>query len=112
MVVARIGEQVEHAAGGAGLGIARAEYDTRDPRMHHGHCAHHAWLQCHVQRGAGESMVGQALAGLAHCHDGANAESSSGEELGHFTAIRLDVYPQLYEHYEHVFDDWAEESES
>ncbi len=49
--------------------------------------------------------------GLALCYNEANTEHSSREDQRHFTTVRSDVYPQLYEHYEHVFDEWAQESQ-
>jgi hypothetical protein len=85
----RIGEQVEHAAGraglapgsdghaartpaalpSAGLGVVGAEHHARDPRMHHRHRAHRAGLEGDVQRGAGQPVVAQRPARLAHGDD-------------------------------------------
>ena len=33
----------------------------------------------------------------------------SRSELRYFTTISSDIYPQLNEHYEHVFDEWVDE---
>src|SRR5690606_21284243 len=49
VVVARVGQQVEDAAGGAGLGIGGAVDHAGDAGVHHRHRAHRAGLQGHVQ---------------------------------------------------------------
>jgi hypothetical protein len=46
---------------------------------------------------------------LANNEGNAGGDLSSREDLRHFTTLRSDVYPELYEHYEHVFDEWARE---
>ena len=69
MVVARIGDQVEHAAGSAGLGIAGAEHQPCDARMHHRHRAHRAGLQRHVKRAAQQAVIADVNAGLAQRDD-------------------------------------------
>ena len=48
---------------------------------------------------------------LALCYNNMNApERDDREAMRHFTTVKSDIYPQLEEHYEHVFDDWVEES--
>lgn len=69
MVVPIADQGVEHAAGSAGLGIAGAEDDPRDARMHDGAGAHHARLERHVERGAWKTVVAQAAPGGAQCLD-------------------------------------------
>jgi hypothetical protein len=48
---------------------------------------------------------------LALAYNIMNAEDSGREEMRYFTTISSDFYPQLYEHFEHVFDDWVREPE-
>lgn len=49
--------------------------------------------------------------GLALGYNNMNADGgSSCEELRHFTRIESDLYPQLEEHFEHVFSEWLTES--
>src|SRR5476649_80927 len=45
-----LGEQVDHAAAGAGLGVGCAVDQARDTRMQHGAYAHHAGFQGDVKR--------------------------------------------------------------
>jgi len=45
--------------------------------------------------------------GLALAYNNMNAESCSRAELRHFTTISSQIYRQLYEHFEHVFERWA-----
>jgi hypothetical protein len=44
---------------------------------------------------------------LAICHNEINNERMSREELRHFTSVSSEFYPQLYEHFEHVYEDWV-----
>ena len=48
-------------------------------------------------------------AGLALCYNSMNADGgvTGRHELQDFTTIRSDIYPQLEEHYDHVFEEWA-----
>ncbi|AAW75461.1 predicted GTPases [Xanthomonas oryzae pv. oryzae KACC 10331] len=69
VIVARVGQQVEHAAAGAGLGVACGEHHARDPRMDHRHRTHRARLQGDVERAADQAVIGQAAPGVAHRHD-------------------------------------------
>jgi hypothetical protein len=48
--------------------------------------------------------------GLALGYNNMNAESSSFEELRHFTRITSPIYRQLEQHFECVFEDWVNES--
>ena len=66
---ARIGDQVEDAAGSAGLRVARREHDPRDARVHHRHRTHRAGLQRHVQRASEQAVVSDAQPPLAHRND-------------------------------------------
>lgn len=54
-----------------------------------------------------ESGYPDSPPGLALTNNEANAGDSPREELRHFTTVSSDVYPQLFEHFEHVFADWA-----
>lgn len=54
-------------------------------------------------------LDGSWSGGLALCYNNANAESLSREQLRNFTRISSEIYPQLEQHYEHVFDEWVEE---
>jgi hypothetical protein len=47
--------------------------------------------------------------GLALGYNTMNADGgvTGRDELQDFTAVRSDVYPQLEEHYDHVFEEWA-----
>jgi len=57
-------------------------------------------------------QVGGWSGGLSLSYNNANAENLSREELRYFTRISSEIYPQLEEHYDHVFDEWvAEEQE-
>jgi hypothetical protein len=47
--------------------------------------------------------------GLSLGYNESNAEWSDRESLRHFTTISSDFYPQLEEHYEQVFEEWAAE---
>ena len=69
VVQARFGEQVQHRAGGAGLGVGRAEHHAPHPRVQHGAGAHGAGLQRHHQRAAVEPVVAQRGRGGAQRHD-------------------------------------------
>ena len=51
--------------------------------------------------------MGFPYCGLALGYNELNAEFSAREELRNFTTITSDFYPQLYDHYERVFDDWV-----
>jgi len=46
--------------------------------------------------------------GLAIAYNNYNTESCTRRELRHFTTISSQFYPQLHEHFEHVFEDWSE----
>lgn len=48
---------------------------------------------------------------LALAYNDMNAEGSSRAAMRDFTVITSEFYPQLYEHFEHVFDDWVSEEE-
>ena len=37
--------------------------------------------------------------------------ADSRDELRYFTTISSEIYPQLYDHYEAVYDDWVDEDE-
>ena len=57
-------------------------------------------------------QVGGWSGGLSLSYNNANSENLSREELRCFTRISSEIYPQLEEHYDHVFDEWvAEEQE-
>jgi len=51
--------------------------------------------------------------GLALCYNEVNADSykdydlGSREDLREFTRVSSEFYPQLFEHYENVFDEWV-----
>lgn len=47
--------------------------------------------------------------GLALCYNQLNSDDSNRETVRHFTTIVSDFYPQLYEHFEQVFEDWVNE---
>ena len=57
MVELRMGDQVHHRAGGAGLGVGRGEDHAREARMHQRHRAHCAGLERDVQGAAGQAVV-------------------------------------------------------
>ena len=44
---------------------------------------------------------------LALGYNNLNAESGDYEGLRHFTRIESGLYPQLADHFEHVFEDWV-----
>ena len=46
---------------------------------------------------------------LALVYNEVNAQDSDRASLRHFTTITSAFYPQLYEHFERVFDEWARE---
>jgi len=47
--------------------------------------------------------------GLALCYNEMNADGGGDRRsLRNFTTVRSTIYPQLEEHYRHVFDQWAE----
>jgi hypothetical protein len=48
--------------------------------------------------------------GLALGYNNLNAESGDFERLRHFTRIESEIYPELAEHFEHVFEEWVTES--
>jgi hypothetical protein len=50
--------------------------------------------------------------GLALGYNSMNADGgvTGREELQDFTTVCSEIYPQLQEHYNHVFEEWAEES--
>jgi len=50
--------------------------------------------------------------GLSLSFNNANEEATSREDLRHFTTISSDIYPQLIEHYEQVFEAWVQEEEN
>jgi hypothetical protein len=56
----------------------------------------------------GEGLVG----GLSLGYNELNVEYSGHKELRHFTRISSDFYPQLHDHYEHVFDEWVAAGEA
>ncbi len=47
--------------------------------------------------------------GLALVYNNTNVQDSDRASLRHFTTITSALYPQLYEHFERVFDEWARE---
>jgi hypothetical protein len=50
--------------------------------------------------------------GLALCYNDMNADGGSDRErLRHFTTVLSPFYPQLEQHYEHVFAEWAAEED-
>ena len=59
VVETRLGEQVDHRARSAGLGIRRAVDHARQARVQHGAAAHGARLQRDVERAAVEPVVGE-----------------------------------------------------
>lgn len=48
--------------------------------------------------------------GLALGYNNMNAEGCDFEDLRHFTRIVSDIYRQLETHFEHVFEEWVQES--
>ncbi len=65
-----------------------------------------AELILQLDEGAMENEV-SSEGGLSLCWNNGNAGDSDRDRLRHFTSISSDFYPQLEEHYERVFDDWA-----
>ena len=51
--------------------------------------------------------IGFPYCGLSLGYNELNSECSAREDLRNFTTITSVFYPQLYDHYEHVFDDWV-----
>ena len=49
--------------------------------------------------------------GLATCYNKLNADFDGRESLQHFTQLSSDFYPQLGEHYGHVFEEWVRKGE-
>ncbi len=45
--------------------------------------------------------------GLALCYNRMNAGNRDRSRYRHFTSVSSEFYPQLSEHYEHVYDDWV-----
>ena len=64
-----LGEQVEHRAGGPGLGVACCVHHAGQARVQHGSGAHRTGLECHVQRAAVEPVVAQGLGRSAQRDD-------------------------------------------
>jgi hypothetical protein len=65
VVQARLGKEIEHRSGRAGLGVGRAEHHAREPRMQHGTGAHRAGLERHEQLAAVEPVVAERGGGGA-----------------------------------------------
>src|SRR6187399_1575813 len=61
--------QVDHAPASPGLGVGRAEDDSRDAGVQHGAHAHGAGLERHVELATGEPVVAQAGGRLAQGDD-------------------------------------------
>ncbi len=59
-----------------------------------------------------KTELGGMRGGLMLGYNNMNAEAlEERESLRHFTRIGSEFYPQLFEHCEHVFDDWVEAGE-
>ncbi len=69
VIQAGFGEQVDDAAGGAGLRIARAENHAFDARMHDRAGAHGAGFQGHIQGATGQAVVAQTGRRVTQGHD-------------------------------------------
>jgi hypothetical protein len=61
-----LGEQIDHAAASASLGIGRAEHNACDTRMHYRTCAHGAWFKRDIQACADEAVVIDTLRRSPH----------------------------------------------
>jgi len=82
VVQTRFREQVDDAAGCAGLRVARAVHNTFDAGMHNRATAHHAGFQRDIQRAGGQTVIGLTNAGIAQRHDfGMGAGIVSGNRL-------------------------------
>ena len=55
----------------------------------------------------GTMKEGNIVGGLSLGFDNGNDVDGDRRALRHFTSISSDFYPQLEEHYERVFEDWA-----
>ena len=89
--MARIAQQVEHAAAGAGLGIGRREHHAMHPRMHQGHGAHRAGLERDVERGAQQAVV-------ADIRDEQSFASGHMAGAFHLTNTSLHQFTQLHDY--------------
>ncbi len=58
----------------------------------------------------GELTELDCCGGLALGYNNMNAEGCDFEDLRHFTRIVSDIYRQLETHFEHVFEEWVQES--
>ena len=64
MVQSRLGEQVDHPAGSAGLRVRRAKDHSPEARMHQRHRTHRAGFQRHEQLAFGQPVVRQQGRGM------------------------------------------------
>ena len=69
VIEARFGEQVDHAAGRARLGVPRAEHNAIDACMQDRANTHGAGFQRYVQRTTRQAVIAQAGSGIAQRHD-------------------------------------------
>jgi hypothetical protein len=63
------GKYVDDAAGAAGAGVPGTEHEPPHTRVHYGRGAHHARLERHVERGIGQPVTAERLAGRAQHRD-------------------------------------------
>lgn len=66
MVESLLGEEIDHTAASASLGIGRAEHDACDARMHYRTRAHGAWFKRDVQTCPDEAVVTDTLRRSPH----------------------------------------------
>ena len=61
-----LGEQVDDAAAGPGLGVGGAKHQPRNPGMHNGAGAHAARLQRHVKFASHQPIVADLTCSIPH----------------------------------------------
>ncbi len=64
-----------------------------------------------LDNSTGEEPDSPVEGGLSLSHNNFLVDYSTRSELENFTTISSEIYPELQEHYTHVFSDWAVEEE-